>query len=169
MASAKDLSSAWSKVLTGGVPAASLITETMPISLKSDIARMADYIMGQPTIGFYTKKNMQHMKEQLDLLEKATNQNIGNVYAQSLTGYSNLYNKYPTERKLVEAMYGHLVDFDEQGLAKAKSQFGENKKEVKSKSNYSDAYLEKVMKGNPGLTKEQVIGRLDTYNAKKGK
>tara|TARA_R110000803_G_scaffold200258_2_gene264552 strand:+ start:6511 stop:8844 length:2334 start_codon:yes stop_codon:yes gene_type:complete len=121
--SALDLSAVWSKALTDGVPATSLIFGSMPITLKSKLADWTNFALNKPAINFYSDKNIKQMEDQINVLEKVTLRSKAERQHMTLMGLSNVYGNNPTELDLVKMKYGRLLDFDESGRPKIKGNY----------------------------------------------
>ena len=146
-ASAKDLSATWSRALTGGVPAASLITETMPITIKSDIAKIAEYFSTLPdNVTYYTTKQLKQMEKQLNTLDDAVNHNMGNTFSKVLTSYSEIINKNKAESDLIGALYGEYVDKTKEGYYVPKGAEGSSPKKEDTPKGGVDHGDKKVVK-----------------------
>jgi hypothetical protein len=120
---AVDLSAIWSKVLTGGVPAQTLIFETMPESLKAEAANAINWATGKPKANYYTKEMLQHIKGQLEIVRNVNNANIGDHISKGLATFKDVYNQDSNELRKIEKQFGDFIQFDKEGFATRKYDF----------------------------------------------
>ncbi len=165
-ASAVDLSAVWSKALTGGIPAQGLIEQTLPISIKSDFARAVNYMSNQPVTNFISKDNLNLMKNQLDLLEKAVDIRKGEKLATVYNDYRTVIDSDPMFNEIINRNYGKYVKRNKDGfyqstkaLTTSGGATGKDQGSVIDKG--AEAMIDKVMENavrkNITLSREEAI------------
>lgn len=114
-ASANDLSAVWSKALTGGIPAQSLIEKTLPTTVQSTFAKGLNYLANRPVMDFISKKNLKLMQDQMDLLEKAVNIRKGEKLATVYNDYKSVLDSDPQFQEIINRNYGKYVKRNKDG------------------------------------------------------
>ena len=114
-ASAHDLSTVWSRALTGGIPASSLIEQTLPTSIKSQFAKAINYMANKPEMDFISRDNMKLMRDQLKILEEAINIRKGEKLASVYNAYTPVINSDPKFQEIIMRNHSKFVRRNKDG------------------------------------------------------